>query len=200
MKKILVLVSVVMAVIITILYKRNQSLNEDLSLAYTNLKAYAGEVSSLKDESRLYRLTLDQIKSYSDSINQKLLAAQKKLKIKDKEVAYYQYIASKAQRSDTIFIRDTIFRDPAFKLDTILGDSWFSVKLDMRYPNNVTVSPKFRSSLSIIGSLKKETIKPPKKCFIGRWFQKKHKVMIVDVYEENKYVDSIKRRFIQVIK
>ena len=123
MKKILVLVSVVMAVIITILYKRNQSLNEDLSLAYTNLKAYAGEVSSLKDESRLYRLTLDQIKSYSDSINQKLLAAQKKLKIKDKEEAYYQYIASKAQRSDTIFIRDTIFRDPAFKLDTILGDS-----------------------------------------------------------------------------
>lgn len=182
------------------LYNRNKSLNEDLSLAYSNIKAYAGEISSLNDESRLYKLTIDQMQSYQDSINNKLIEAQNKLNLKDKEIAFYSYLSETASRIDTVIIRDTIFRQPSLNIDTLLGDKWFSVNLKLKYPNKVVVAPKFKSSLSVIGQLRKETIKPPKKCFIGRWFQKKHEVMIIDVYEENPYVDSIKRRFIQIVQ
>ena len=38
------------------LYNRNKSLNEDLSLAYSNIKAYAGEISSLNKEKQFLKL------------------------------------------------------------------------------------------------------------------------------------------------
>lgn len=196
-----ILLILVVSILLNIsLVNKTKSLNEEISLAYTNLKAYAGEVTSLKDQSRLYKLTIDQLHSYQDSINKKLIKAQKDLKLKDKEIAFYSYLAETATRTDTIIVKDTLFINPTLNIDTLIGDKWFSAKLNLKYPNIITVTPRFQSSLSAIGHLKKETIKPPKKCFIGRWFQKKHTVLIIDVKEENPWVDSINRRFIQIVR
>ena len=47
---------------------------------------------------------------------------------------------------------------------------------------------------------RKETIDPPKKCFIARWFQKKQEVIEVNVVEKNPYIENKKSKFIEVIK
>lgn len=46
----------------------------------------------------------------------------------------------------------------------------------------------------------KQTIDPPKKFFIARWFQRKHTVVEVDVVQENPYCENKEERFIKVIK
>lgn len=182
------------------MFNKIQDLREQVSVAYVNQKAYAAERDSLNNELRAFKFTIDELKDSKDSINIKLLSVQKKLKIRDKDVAWLQYRLSTMTKADTVYIPgDTIFAKPDFKLDTVIKDKWYSLNLGLEYPNMVAVKPKFTSELSVVGHMKKETIKPPKKCFIGRWFQRKHKVLIMDVIEENPYSNSEAQRFIQVI-
>ena len=39
-----------------LLFNKTKALNEDLSLAYSNIKAYAGEISSLNKEKQFLKL------------------------------------------------------------------------------------------------------------------------------------------------
>ena len=74
------------------------------------------------------------------------------------------------------------------------------MKLGLRYPSTIITEPKFVSEKYVIVDYKKETINPPKKCAIARWFQKKHKVVEVNVVEKNPYIENKKSKFIEVIK
>ena len=62
------------------------------------------------------------------------------------------------------------------------------------------MSPTFKSEKYIVVSNKKETINPPKKFFLWRWFQKKHIVANIDVIEKSPYIDNKKYRYIEIIK
>ena len=48
--------------------------------------------------------------------------------------------------------------------------------------------------------MKKETVNPPKKFFLFRWFQKKHKIIQVDVIEKNPYVQNEVSRYIEIVR
>lgn len=180
-------------------YNKINNLREEISVAYTNIKAYAAENDSLTNEKRAFKFTIDELKSSNDSISKKLLEVQKKLKIKDKDIRYLEYQLSIASKKDSIILRDTVFQ-PMVKIDTTIGDKWYTLKLGLEYPNKVTTEPKFTSERSVVGHLKKETIKPPKKFFLCRWFQRKHKVMLVDVVEENPYIISKTGRYILIVE
>lgn len=180
-------------------YNKINDLREEVSAAYTNIKAYAAENDSLVNEKRAFKFTIEELKSSNDSINKKLLEVQKKLKIRDKDVRYLEYQLSIASKKDTVILRDTVFQ-PNVKIDTTIRDKWYSLRLGLEYPNKVAVEPKFRSERSVVGHLQKETIKPPKKFFLCRWFQRKHKVLLVDVVEESPYIYSETERYIQVIE
>jgi len=73
---------------------------------------------------------------------------------------------------DTINLVDTIF-EPRVNIDTILGDQWYTLQLKLKYPNQVIVAPRFTSEKMVFMYLKRETINPPKKTWLGRLFQKK---------------------------
>ena len=180
-------------------YSKINNLREEISAAYTNLKAYAAENDSLTNKKRAFKFTIEELKSSKDSINKKLLEVQKKLKIRDKDVRYLEYQLSIASKKDTVILRDTIFQ-PDVKIDTTIRDKWYSLRLGLEYPNKVAVEPKFKSERTVVGHLQKETIKPPKKFFLCRWFQRKHKVLLVDVVEESPYIYSETERYIQVIE
>ena len=95
---------------------------------------------------------------------------------------------------------DTLFRDPSFALDTLFGDKWYSVRLGLEYPSMIAVEPYFKSEKHIVVSSKKETINPPHKFFLFRWFQRKHNVLNIDVIEKNPYIDEQTSRYIEIIK
>lgn len=196
---IVILVSL-LAVSTYTLYTNNQKLKEEISISMSNQKAFIAENSLLKEENRVFKFTIEQLNHYNDSILQRMNEVKKELKIKDRDLKQMQYLLSEAQKKDTIVFRDTLFREPTLKIDTLLGDRWYQMKLELRYPSTIITEPKFVSEKYVIVDYKKETINPPKKCAIARWFQKKHKVIEVEVVEKNPYIENKQQRFIEIVK
>ena len=182
------------------LYTNNQKLKEEISISVSNQKAFIAENSSLKDESRAFKFTIEQLNYYNDSILQKMDDVRKELSIKDKDLKQMQYLLSEATKKDTIVFRDTLFKEPTLNVDTLVGDKWYQMKLGLKYPSTITTDPKFVSEKYIMVDYKKETINPPKKCWLFRLFQKKHKVVRVEVVEKNPYIENKQHRFIEIVK
>lgn len=199
--KILVLVIVgILSISTYILYQNNKSLESQLDISKSNEKAFVIENSGLKDQNRAFQFTIEQLEYFNDSLITKMNDVRKELKIKDDNLKQMQYLLSEAQKKDTIVFRDTLFREPTLKIDTLLGDRWYQLKLGLRYPSTIITEPKFVSEKYIIVDYRKETVDPPKKCFIARWFQKKHKVVEVEVVEKNPYIENKQQRFIEIVK
>lgn len=185
---------------ICILYNKNQSLMGELSVLVSNQKASIAENSSLKDENRVFKFTVEQLNYYNDSILQKMNDVRKELKIKDKNMKQLQYLLSVSTKKDTVLFTDTLFRDKELALDTIIGDKWYNIRLGLKYPNLIYTEPTFTSEKYIIVNKKRETVNPPKKFFLFRWFQKKHWVMEVHIKEENPYIKETNNKFVEIIE
>lgn len=183
-----------------ILYTKNQDLREELSISISNEKAFITENSLLKNEDRVFKFTIEQLNYYNDSILEKMNDVRKELKIKDDNLKQMQYLLSEATKKDTIVFRDTLFREPTLDIDTIIGDKWYSIRLGLKYPNLITTNPTFISEKYIIVNKKKETINPPKKFFLFRWFQRKHWVMEVHIKEKNPYIKETNNKFVEIIE
>lgn len=183
-----------------ILYTNNKSLERKLSISVSNEKAYIAENSLLKNENRVFKFTVEQLNYYNDSILEKMNEVRKELEIRDRDLKQMQYLLSEAQKKDTIVFRDTLFREPTLDIDTLVGDKWYQMKLGLKYPSTITTEPKFVSEKYIMVDYKKETINPPKKCWLLRLFQKKHKVVEVNVVEKNPYIENKQQRFIEIIE
>ena len=196
---IVILVSL-LAVSTYTLYNRNQDLKEKISISMSNQKAFITENSSLKDENRVFKFTVEQLNYYNDSILQKMNEVRKELKIKDKNIKQLHYLLSVSTKKDTVLFTDTIFRDKSLVLDTIIGDKWYNIRLGLKYPNLIYTEPTFTSEKYIIVNKKKETINPPKKFFLFRWFQKKHWVMEVHIKEKNPYIKETNNKFVEIIE
>ena len=98
-----------------------KQLNTELLVSTNNNKAYEAERDSLKDNVIQFQFTIEQLNHSNDSLLNRLNEVRKKLKIKDKEINELQYFASLSQKSDSIFVHDTIFQKGVV-LDTLIGD------------------------------------------------------------------------------
>lgn len=183
-----------------IMYKQVHSLKEELRVSMANEKSLINGRDSLNNHSIKLQLTIKQLEYYNDSLLNKMDEVRKELNIKNKNLKEVSYLLSQAQKTDTIMFRDTLFRDKSINIDTLLGDEWYKLGLKLRFPNAIIVNPQFTSKKYIVSSYKKETIYPPKKFFLFRWFQKKHKLIEVHVVEMNPYIDIKEQRFIEIIK
>lgn len=201
MKKILIIVIIIGTVVGSILWTKYKNLQKEYSLSVANNKAYAAEmIMKENNNKRVYQFTINQLSYFNDSIIDKLQKTQKELKIKNKRLQQMQYEASIVSRQDTLILRDIIFSNPEFKVDTIVGDRWFQSKLHLSYPNKIVISPSIELERFTYITGKRETIKPPKKFIVFRWFQKKHTVVEVVVKESNPYVKNKESKYIQIIK
>ena len=201
MKKVLVLIIIVLLVVIYVGCQQVSYANARWERAEANVKSYASLFDETKQRNAALQLTASQLSYFKDSVLQELDATRKELKIKDKNLKALQAVSSSFHKSDTVVFVDTLFKDPQLRLDTILGDGkWYTAQLALRYPSTVVMQPMFRSEKHIVVSQRKETVNPPKKFFLFRWFQKRHYVIQVDVVEKNPYVDNESSRYIEIIK
>ena len=193
-----IVVALLIATTVSI-YKHNRELNYKLDIAKANEKAYYMQFDSLNTKNKLLNFTVEQLNYYNDSILNKMNDLRKELKIKDKELLSLYYLNSQITKIDTILMKDTIFIK-SLKLDTIVGDRWYTMKLGLEYPNKIVVNPSFISEKYIITNSKKETIEPPKKYWIQRIFQKKHTIAEINIVEKSPYIKETQNQFIQIIK
>ena len=197
----IVITAIIIALSTTIVIMNNRInvLNYEISNAITNIKAYELENSALRDDTIEFKYTIEQLNYSKDSLNQRINKLRKDLKIKDKDIQKLQYMLSENQKKDSIvFIHDTLFREN-IKVDTTLNDNWSKLHLQLEYPNTVLAEYSFKNESLVTTYLKKETINPPHKCAFIRWFQKKHKVIHVEINEQNPYCEIKEQRFINIV-
>jgi hypothetical protein len=167
--------------------------------ARQNVEAYQAANSDLQETSKLYKMSMDDLRASKDKLDRKILEIVDSLKIKDKRIEGLQYQSSTASRVDTLVFMDTVFVEN-LKIDTLVGDEWYTMKLHMQYPSEVVVSPTFNSEQYVVINTKREYNKKPSKIFFIRWFQKKHNVTEVRVVEKNPYINIKEKRYIEVEK
>lgn len=181
------------------LSKKIRALESKLEISTTNESILLNQFDSLNSYNKELQLNIEQLK-YSNNITlDKLNKVRKELNIKDKELQKLQYQLSISNKTDTVVYRDTIFKE-GIKLDTLIKDDWYSLNLDLEYPSTIIVNPKFKSEKYVVTSLKKEIKGTPKKCWLGRIFQKKHNVVRVEVVEKSPYIETKEQVFINIIE
>ena len=198
---VLTVVSIIFAVMFIKSYSSYNSLSNKYSISMANNKAYQSQLDTVNNKSRVFQFKANQLAYLNDSIVGKLKEVQSQLKIKDKNLQELYYISSRAAKTDTIKLKgDTIFKDKSVKVDTLLGDQWYNIRIKLQYPSTIITSPTFKSEKYVVTSYQKEYINTPSKLWIVRLFQKKQKVVIVDVVEKNPYITNGQNRFIQIVK
>lgn len=163
----------------------NNKLKEDIKVYDNNFKALNLENSELKDKIVAYKFDVEQLEFINDSIITDLNNTRRELGIKDKQLKQMQNIKTEIITKDSIFVRDTIFRNDFVKLDTLLGNKWYTVKLGLEYPGNITIHASYKTDMSVFAYSSKEILGIQKKCAIGRFFQKKHKIIRVVIKDKN---------------
>jgi hypothetical protein len=196
----LVILILILTGVLWIFYQRSEKAISDWEIAEGNVKAYCRMLSKSDRNNVALHLTIDQLEYFNDSVLQELNATRKELKVKDKNLKALQAVSSSFSRKDTITLRDTLFKEPSLNMDTLMGDKWYSLRLGLKYPSMIVVQPEFKSEKHIVVSTKKETVNPPKKFFLFRWFQKKQTLIHVDVVEKNPYVENQSSRYIEIMK
>lgn len=191
---------IVLGVIITITIMHNQiqNLTDQLSISVSNEKAYAAENSDLNLKNRVFQFTIDQLQYSNDSLNRKIMSVVRESDIKDRNIRSLQYQLEHFSKTDTIVLRDTIFRDPTFRLDTCIMDEWNTSCISLAYPGQIGISNSYVNEKYIIVNSKREPIRPHK-CGFVNFFRKKHTVLEIDVIDKNPYVETERQRFIEII-
>lgn len=185
------------------IYFLNKSLKEtteQLKQAENNTKALLINSDELSNNNRTLKLSIEQLNYFNDSISRVLkYTIEKNKKNKDK-ISQLQYLLSTNTKVDTVYFKDTLFINNTNIDTTITDKKWYSINLKLKSPNILTVSPKFNNEFITIFSYKKETINPPKKFFIARWFQKKHIITETTIINSSPYSTVDTTRFIEIVK
>lgn len=200
MNRYLIILIVVLLAIIGGMWKQVKYSNNKWERAEANVKAYSALNAQTDEKNTALQLTVEQLGYFKDSVLQELDKTRRQLKIKNKNLKAIQSVSSVFTKADTVTLRDTIFKEPTLSVDTVMGDKWYNVNIGLKYPSTITVKPYFKSEKHIIISAKRETVNPPKKFFLFRWFQRKHTVVHVDVVEKNPYVDAESSKYVEIVK
>lgn len=179
-----------------VLYYNNK---KDLKIANNNNAAYQVALEEKTEQNIAFQLTVEQLQYFNDSITLKMKEVQKKLEIKNKNLKQLTYIQDINSKTDTICFRDTIFV-PNLNIDTTIVDYWYQLELNLKYPDSIKITPEFKNEYYVVHSIKKTTVDPPKKYWIQRIFQKKHKVIEINVINNNPYSSLKESRIIDIIK
>ena len=70
-------------------------------------------------------------------------------KVKDNKIKALQYQLEHFSKKDTIVIKDTIFREPGFVLDTCIVDKWNRSCLHLSYPGTIALSNEYNKLVDL---------------------------------------------------
>lgn len=162
-----------------------------------NVEAYRASNSGLEGEIKEYKMTISDLEMSKDTLDKKLLSTLQDLKIAKNKISSLQYQLKKASRIDTIIVPDTILVKDA-NIDTTLGDSWYTLRLQMQYPSTIITEPTFNSEQYVYIYNKKEYVGGKSKWFFINWFKKKYISTEVKVEEKNPYINTLEQKFIKI--
>lgn len=199
--------SIVIIVLIGILIYQHYSLKNykaKYEVVRSNNIAYEYNLKKEKGKSAMYYSSLQDLKNSNDSLLQVSRELQKKENIKPKNIDYIGYSTSNAHKIDTVYLSNgsnkvSIIRD-SVDIDTILEDKWYKLRVNVKSPNRLVITPEFKSERHIIIYTKKEYKNKRSKIFFIRWFQKKINIAYITLEEKNPYIDVKQQKLVKIIK
>ena len=180
--------------------KNNKKLRGEIDIYNQNIETLLHTRDTLEISNRALLINTDLLNYSNDSLIRELNKIRKDIKIKEKEIESLHKINLIGNKKDSLIVRDTIFRDKSVNIDTTIRDKWSAVNIKLEYPSTIKVDMTMMSDLSIFTYNRKEPIKKPKKTKLGRFFQKKRKVLEVEVVENNPNIVIKQNKFIKIIK
>lgn len=200
MKRLLIEISIVLFTITTIILYQKQvnNLKKSLDYAENNVKAYASINDSITQNNRVFSLKIEDLTRLNDSLFLEMKNVSDRLKIREDRIRQMQYMMDSYNKTDTIIVRDTIFKETGFKLDTLFGDEWGQTRLQLEHPNTIIVGHSYTNKKHVIFASYKEPIKE-RKWFLPRWFTRKRTYIEATVVDENPYVETKETRFIECL-
>lgn len=200
MKRLIIEICVVLAAVaaITLYQKQVNNLKTSLDYAENNVKAYASLNDSLVQNNRVFQLNIADLNRLNDSIFTEMKNVSNRLKIRENQIKQMQYLMDSYNKTDTVIVRDTIFKETGFKLDTLFGDEWGKTRLQLEHPNIIIVGHSYTNKKHVIFASYKEPIKE-RKWFLPRWFTRKRTYVEATVVDENPYVETKETRFVECI-
>lgn len=189
----ILVLSLLVTCIILVMF--NSNLRKDISVYDSNFKALTLERDSVKKEAIAYKFSVEQLEYLNDSIIDNLNDMRAKLNIKENQLLQMQNIKTEVTIRDSVFFKDTVFKTSFVKIDTVISDNWYSLAISLD-KNKLNIETKYRSDLCVFAKNSREILGTPKKCAVGRWFQKKHNVIRVEVIDRNPYSVIKEQKFV----
>ena len=180
--------------------KNNKKLRGEIDIYNQNIETLLHTRDTLEISNRALLINTDLLNYSNDSLIRELNKIRKDIKIKEKEIESLHKINLIGNKKDSLIVMDTIFRDKLINIDTTIRDKWSAVNIKLEYPSTIKVDITMMSDLSIFTYNRKEPIKKPKRTKLGRFFQKKRKVLEVEVVENNPNIVIKQNKFIKIIK
>jgi hypothetical protein len=195
--KICIVCTMIMTVISLYFYTTNKTLNRKVSDSALNQKAMEYGMISYKDQAGKWHSnsieqnkTIAQLKYAKDSSSMALKTLAKEYNIKVKNITASGVVKTTLKSETTIHYvptyKDTTYdlSSPPYIIETIrIHNDSLSRKLDISNKQN------------LVWYTKKQTIDPPKKFFLLRWFQKKQNVTYVDIINDNLLIKTTSQQF-----
>ena len=200
MERLIIEICVVLAAIAAIILYQKQVNNLKTSLDYAenNVKAYASLNDSITQNNRVFSLKIEDLTRLNDSLFLEMKNVSDRLKIREDRIKQMQYMMESYNKTDTVVVRDTIFKETGFKLDTMFGDEWGKTRLQLEHPNTIIVGHSYTNKKHVIFASYKEPIKE-RKWFLPRWFTRKRTYVEATVVDENPYVETKETRFVECL-
>ena len=170
---------------------------KQLELYDNNFKAVNLENDRLNKDLLAYKFDIEQLEYINDSIIKSLNDTRKQLGIKDAQIKQMQSIKTEVYIRDSVILKDTVFRDNV-RIDTVINNDWYNIKISMNAPSSLAIDARYKSDLNVFAYSNKESLGVPKKCFIGRIFQKKYNVIRVEVVDKNPHSIIKESKFVIV--
>lgn len=180
-------------------YNKSREYQRLYEQALNNIEAYQVSNSGLEEDIIEYNLTINELLASKDSLDRKLVHTMQKLEISEKEINSLQYQLNNITKIDTIIIPDTIFI-PNVNIDTLVGDYWYNIRLQLQYPSTIITTPTFNSEQYIYIYNEKKYVGGKSKCFFINWFKKTYISTEIKVEEKNPNIKLLNQKFIKVDK
>ena len=159
-------------------------------------KSYSRVIMDSDNERTVFRMRISDLEVTGDSLICVLDSMRRQIGIRDKRLREMHHRVTYVERTDTIYLSDSIFISG---LDTTITDGWVSTHLKIEVPNKITHSVSVRNQTDLFVTTKRETVNPPRKFFLFRLFQKKHLVVTVVAKEGNPWCQTAESRHVEIV-
>lgn len=159
-------------------------------------KSYSRVIMDSDSERTVFRMRISDLEVTGDSLICVLDSMRRQIGIRDKRLREMHHRVTYVERTDTIYLSDSIFISG---LDTTINDGWVSTHLKIDVPNKITHSVSVRNQTDLFVTTKRETVNPPRKFFLFRLFQRKHTVVTVVAKEGNPWCQTAESRHVEIV-